>query len=426
MHVSSWMLLGLLELFLVLIALCLFLLFHSRKLKELSKNLQSRIKKLVKDLKTAKAEVKEIKAQLEPGTAYKKQINDQLQITRDYHDTLEADQDIALDLDTNVSIERQTAALRHAILIAEKEAAHSSNTEKPNWNVLTSKFSLLLDYYKGGKTTPTTEQSADSDELATYKQRVENLEKFKQLYFDLEQEWQDAQEKANEYQMQLSSYATQVDDAESFEAILNHYEKAYSSIGGLINNMDATNGQTQGATTIIEKVKVVQHSGPERAHNSELDRLRNVAVDQHRTISELKKKLVNAATAEAQQAIVADLERELNNQTRFIKEAETCVQLLEDELDSANTRLAHLEKKLSQKDKSLSEYTRLESALQKAEQEKQQLLQTQKTLQSEISQLEALFEHAGAGSNEETEKALSQLRSDYAKLEERYLALKMK
>ncbi len=421
MHVSTWILLGIIELFLVMMALCLFLLIHSRKLKQLSVNLQNRVKKLVTDLKQARAEAKQYQDQLDPVSLFKKHVNDQIQLTRDYHDTLHPDQDIALDLDNNVPLERQTVAFRHAVLIAEKEAIHSSDDASPNWAVLKSKFSQLMDYYRNvsGNTPAEPEPAPDADdsELEVYKKRVESLEKFKQLYFDLEKQWEAAQAEASEYHALLSSYAPSFEDQEGFEAALLNYSGAFDNFGGMLQNL-----QQPPEISVIEKTRVVHATdNAERAHMSELDRLRNVAVDQHRTINSLKRRLADSNGTEKFQEIVVDLQSELDKQARFVKEAETCVQLLEDELESANTRIAHLEKKASQKEKSLGDYTRLERELEQSRGDVKQLEQVKKSLENEISQLEALFETAGS-SNEELKK----LRADYAQLEERYLALKMK
>ena len=72
----------------------------------------------------------------------------------------------------------------------------------------------------------------------------------------------------------------------------------------------------------------------------EIEKLRNVAAEQHRTINHLQQKLIEATTAAEKEAVYKELQQQLQRQTRFVQEAETCVQLLEDELSKAHEELS--------------------------------------------------------------------------------------
>lgn len=97
---------------------------------------------------------------------YGDHLAQQVELTKDHHATLGKNQNIALDLDPETPLNRRTAALRHALLIAEIEAtAQDENT--PDWDRLGARYKNIWafqDDYQSGQ------QLAESDEVEELKE----------------------------------------------------------------------------------------------------------------------------------------------------------------------------------------------------------------------------------------------------------------
>lgn len=428
MQVSNLVLFSTIEVFIVLLIACVALLIHARKLKGLLKNLQDKLTKLVQDLKDSKAAYKDIQAELNPSNAYEKQLNDQLLLTRQHHLTLGADQDIALDLNVDAPFDRQIAAFRHAILIAEKEALHASGDETPNWNILQSKLTQLIQFYQSSDSASDENDSNNESleqlqtELDTSKKRIDSLEKFKKLFFDMESQWNDAKDKADDYYQQLSAMAGGVEDKEGFDNVLERYHQVYDQVSDTIHNANS-DGKEKVRTNTIEVTKADPRS------QDEIRKLRNVAADQHRIIAELEKKLQSASSSEEKEAVIKDLGEQLQRQTRFVQESETCIQLLEEELNSALAQLSEMEKPAADP-KTTEQNQKLKGMVQQFSVESKQMLQNISRLEQENEQLadQVSSSSENSGSDEQLQRAqqeLLQLQVQYAELEEHYLELKM-
>src|SRR5690606_19893552 len=116
-------------------------------------------------------------------------------------------------------------------------------------------------------------------ELSNYKKRVENLEKFKQLFFDMEKNWLNAKSKAAEYYTQLSGMSEMVANKDLFNDVLNRYHNVYTDINAGFEVV------RQGLPNVKQvETQTVHITQLNPQSNSEIIKLRNVAADQHRII----------------------------------------------------------------------------------------------------------------------------------------------
>lgn len=356
---SSMLLYAIGEVALLLLCICIYLLFHINGLKKLIKKLEEKILALRDTITTTKSNAKSlIKEAKESGvTSYLEFIEQQLGKTREYHQSLSPDRDIVLDLDVEVELERQIAALRNAFLVSEKEATYAGDEENPSWDVLKVKLEQLINFYQhafksdesaagGSSGIDETEFEQLQEELNNFKKRVGNLEKFKKLFFDMEEKFSSAKAEAEDYYQQLKARAKEIDAGEDFDQLLEQYSNAYSSIGqSLEDGKEIESGaeSNDGAETIpavrTEKVYI--------RNQDELDNLRNMMANQHGIISQLKQKLEESSGENSEQ-LVEEMTDQLSKQERFLKESEACIQLLEDELQAANQQISDLSKQLTQ------------------------------------------------------------------------------
>jgi len=448
MQISNFVLFGVIELYIVLIAVCIYLIMHARSLKKLVKRLQDKLEGMIGDVKSSRRETKNLREQLDnssPAELARKLVNDQIQYTRDHHDSLEAGQNIALDLGLDNPLPRRTAALRHAILIAEKESLHASPDGKPNWNILELKLDQLLQFFNFKPKDQAEPQAAtDPDALANLQQeleasqkRIENLEKFKKLFFDMEDQWRSAKDQADDYFQQLSGMAGEVSNQDAFEDILSNYNNVYNQVGETIEIAAGGDRPKPGAgdTIIVEANRkpatIIEVNKADPNTLNELKQLRSVAADQHKIIAELQRKLTTTTSSEEKANMVAELSEQLTRQARFVQESETCMKLLEDELDRSMQEASALREESGKVPK-------LQALVQQFSTESKEMLETITRLENENEQLEAQAlggentSGDGAGQSGIDPDSLAQLQqqlldaqSQYAELEERYLDLKM-
>lgn len=425
MQVSNWIIFGAAEIFAVLVIVCVFLLFHTRGLKGLVRRLQDKIQDLVADLKQAKADVKKAQAQSDPREAYIAQLDHLIDQTRDFHSGLNPDRDIALDLSNDSPLPRQVAALRFAALVSEKEAVLASETSTPNWVTLEDKFTQLVNFFRT-QAAPAENDSEDTaalrQELDSSLQRVENLEKFKALFFQMEDQWRDAKQQADDYYEQLSGIQVGGDQQASFNDLLSNYNNVYNQVGQSIQQGVSTgSAQPRTVTNTIEITKT-----DTRAQN-ELKQLRSVAEEQHRLINELQNRLRNASSPAEKDAVIKDLQEQLGRQIRFVQESETCIQLLENEISQANAQLQAMETDKAELAEQLAQIPAMQTAIAEYTEESKEMLKTIDRLEQENSQLvtqvEASSSESQASSSESEE--LAKLKQQYAELEARYLELRM-
>lgn len=464
------------ELALLLLVICIFLFLHFAKLRKLIRQLEEKILSLRdtvgKSRKEAKSALKKLaeKAKIKPKD-FLFYLDEEIESTKSFHQSLNPDRDIVLDITPDAPLERQASSLRHAFLIAEKEARYAGDGETSDWGVLQGKFQQIIQFYESlAPAQPPVEAKPEDDdeldaepvdieeagddhseEIATYKKRIENLERFKKLFFEMEKQWEEAKSQADEYYQQLLAMGRDLGAGEDFEQVLDQYSKSFSEIEDMINQgtgksekaeAEDTKSSAEAPQASVGKVII--------ANQEEIQRLRNMAVDQHKVINELKRKLYEAKSVEDKQLIIDQLTDQLEKQERFLKEAETCTKLIEDELSRAIVENEQLRKQMkeaetqAQSQVSDEELEKMEEVINNFTHESKEMLGTIASLEKENQSLLDQLASAGAegasgGSGDDGEQVaalqekltelqqeLLNLQTQHIELEERYLELKMK
>lgn len=407
MGTTSFILIIVLE----VLALCLFLLailfLKNRKLRRLIAKLQTRL------YEVAQLHKKNRQSPPPPPTeTYNDKLNIQIELTRDYHHSLGTRQDIALDMDPDAPLSRRTAALRHAFLIAEKEATHTDDT---NWDFLASRYRQILSFHEDYERKDHAEVSEEAnqlkEELNQAKRRINNLERFKSMYIELEERWDRCKNHASEHYIELKSIAEKSGQKESFELLLDKYQASYADLGALIE---------QGFQDSIKNME----ESPEE-HLQEIRRLRGVTADQHKIITQLQGKLASASSNEEKTQIVAGLQTELQKQARFLQESETCIKLMEDELANNKKEMRLLVERLTQTPRLKDQLKDLETTVSMHEQVIDSLKQENRRLAKKLK----LTQEAPPEDSQEAKalrKELTTLQTKYNDLEEKFLNLKLK
>jgi chromosome segregation ATPase len=339
MQVSSWIVIGAAELFTLLMLICIFLILHTKKLKGLIKGLQLKVQDLLTDLQQTKRAYAEMQDLLEEESEYPALLDAQIENTREYHLSLGPDQDISLDLDTDTPMPRQIASLRHAFLISEKEASLAGENKQPNWLVIQSKLATIMAFFKGG--------NSQSNGLQALEEDVDDLSDLQAALSEQQQETSalkhnisEAQKEAQEIHNGLTQINVQSSDQAEFDDLLQRYENIIVSLGGG-DELAQLKTLTKEISTTVE----LSHSEG-TPDNAELLQLRSLTADQHAMINKLQERLRSAQTADEKTMLFNDLSEQLERQKRFVQEAETCIELMDNELQEANGTIQQLQQQV--------------------------------------------------------------------------------
>lgn len=411
MQLSQSLVIFAIEIYVLLILISGLLLFYARKQHLLVRRQQEKLHRVIDQLRNNQT----APASTQPDASYKKHLHAQLLATRSRFEGLLPDADITAIRPEDSSHSQYGLALRYQYLKAEEEAIIKGDGPlQIDWQIFAKLVAPL---------PAPTDPLASDDELASYKKRVENLEKFRQLFFDMEQQWQDAQQQAANYLQQLMSMAEGVENKEGFTEILMQYHGVHSAINQSLAYGKSLNSDPPATPRVITRVDL--------RSNEEIIKLRNVAADQHRIITQLQRKLEGATSAEAKEAIIGELKQQLQRQIRFVQEAETCIRVLEDELATANERLGKQHQELQEATHIHLENQRVKETLETFTFESKDLMKNILALEKENELLKANTDRPEIIPSEDLEKLrkiqmeFSELQNQYVALETKYLNLKL-
>lgn len=344
---------------------------------------------------------------------YTDYIDEQLMSVRRHHEDLGGGRDISLDIDPSAPLERRIAAVRHAVLIAEREA---TLTDEVSWSSLKGRYKALLSYYEDFPSPKAEARIHElSEALRSAQKHVASIEKYKGLYFDLEASWHASKNQADDYYEQIKGRVGKTDDApEGLIKLVDQYHRSYDGVNVIFDSQ----------MPLPETVE---------AASEELRALRRTTAEQHRLINDLKMKINNATDDNAKVALIKNLESELDRQQRFLRESESCVTLMEDELSVTHKELQSLKAKLK-------ELPSLRTQLKDYREESGVSDVMINRLKDEVRGLKIELSTRGeapasgpmvqapvtqAVPDEASAQELSVLKKQYAELEERYLDLKL-
>ena len=459
---SNWIYLLGFELAVVLLVVCLLLFAHSRGLGKLIGALEEKVLALRDSMRkknllfdTLKKEVESLRHQIKHG--YSDALEEQLDATRNRHSSLSPDRDIVLDITPDTPVERQALALRHAFLIAEKEATLAVDGKGVDWEILQAKLGQIIQFYStpdlpqgldeldvdGGLDldAPLEIDSASGDDnleatVENLQRQLGNLEKFRKLYFDVEKKWREARAEAERYHQELLALGASLGGGEEFSQLLKSYGEVYGDLDGLLERGgEAPEVDVVAPAPSVGKMVI--------ANQEEIQRLRNMALDQHKIITELKRKLVGAETEEDRERAIAEMQLQLDRSERYLKESDTCINQLESEISRLMAENESLNQRIKSGGGDASANPHLEEELEMARNLIASFTEQSRDMLTVIAALEEekrhLPEPAGGDTSVEdsgrvaelterlnkSQQELLNVQTQYIELEERFLELKM-
>lgn len=420
MQVSNTLIIVAAEVYFALIVSAVVFFFHSRKLKSLVRRQQEKLLELINERKKTQAQIQAASAPVPvpaaPTKNYPVFLNREIEATRTQFAAIAPDGDIASEQPSDSPVNQRVLALRYTFLQAELESTKLQPGTIEYWKIFEQALTPLL-----------SSNEDNRDELETNKKRIQNLEKFKKLFFDMEGQWATAKANAENYHAQLLSLSDDVKDQEGFRETLKSYHDVYNEIHHTV----VKHVHSSDAAKTIN----ITRQDPRAAE--EIVRLRNVAADQHRIINTLQRKLNEATSPEERESVVRELQQQLQRQIRFVQESETCVQLLEEELHKVHEDLESAEKNLEKKSALDEENMRIKNTLHNFTVESKDMASNLIVLEIEndvlkqnISKIQTknqfhTDDHQLQSEHKKLQSDYADIKRQYAELEEKYLNLKL-
>ncbi len=479
--------LAVVEMAVVLLFLIGALLFFISGQRRTLGTLEDKILTLRNTLKSARAEVKAARAELTAragttGGDFGEIIEEQINITRNHHLSLSPERDIVLDIGPDTPLDRRAVSLRHAFLIAEKEAWLAAEGKAIDWDVLSGKLARIIEFYEQAATPvpaafPETESDmfdaleiepepasvlaepvvsgTESEELtelretlANQKRHIENLERFKALFFATDEKWRAASEQAEQYHQLLLQKSRDIGVNADYEALLEKYGRVYDDFDASLA-AERGDGQHRPAAVPVIEIDADEPSVGRIviANQEEIQRLRNMAVDQHKMILRLREELTSAHSSEEKDRVIAELHKQLERHERFLRESDLCTKQLENELDRVLNENHGLKIKLQDAkihaapaatDANVEQMLKI---IEDFTEQSSEMLNAIEKLENECSELRAKLAAGGesrSGRDDNAElgrvrqelaaakQELLTLHAQHVELEERYLELKVK
>lgn len=408
---AYWTLIGEITLVLmgVLVAVIIFILKDRKNLQDYSLYLKELIKKLKQKIK----EYEEQESQERVQELIRGMI-DHVRTEYEAQAQVQGDIDHSLEqgLDSKPSVEQFILISGFQMLSAELTALENSNEPAVAWEKVKSELMpLIQNFLQPVLAAQSSEQSGgDTDniqhiqeQLAEAQQRIDNLQQFKQLYFNLQKNMAEQIAELEPLNQKIVDLVQGSENQAAIMAITEKNKTHYISMGQLLGmdkeqHHDSVSDSMDYSDVLISERK------------NEIKRLKSQISQQFEEIWKLQNSLSGqSGAAPDPQALQAGVD----TFSRQLKDAELCIETMDMEIQTLTSEINRLEKQLEQQQGG----SEADSGL--AQQERDDMIarfaQESKEMMSCITGLE--------DSTQEQSETIKKLEADYAELEAKYLKL---
>lgn len=307
------------------------------------------------------------------------------------HDIIEDEEFIK----TNSTTEKEKAIMiaGYKTLIAELNGLENSRDPAEVWQKIQKCLSILI-VDTSGEAPPVDL----SEQLKTARQRIENLEKFKQLYFDLQEKMAANITLGEAFNAEVIENLSQNENSEQLIKLLEKHNTHYIEMGKMAD-MD----KEKHHYSVQYLDAYTEHYLNER--KSEIKRLKSQVAHQFEEIWHLQTAL---SSQTAPQSSTDDASSMSETIARQFKDAELCIETMDLEIKSLTSELANAKNELDQQ------------RLSKQEEAFARFAQESKEMMTCITGLEdSNFEKSNI--IKELENKCARLETDYTDMENKYL-----
>lgn len=339
------------------------------------------------------------------------------------------------EIEPNMSPKLMAMTIRYKYLDTERNAIQASQQLKDYWENIETPLIELLNSLKPAEPNTATQDSKKEQgqvnvleqALAQAQAKVAELKEFKQLITDLQHKWENAKPIQNAMHQQLTSVGQGLDNKDEYQALLDKYHETFSLFSELLGDEDIT--------------AVTPPQQSEKNCSQEMQNLHSIALEQSKTISNLRAELENLKNAPGLDVGMVNMyESEIDNLESMMQEFQTCIKTLESELDASHHTVKDLLQRLEEAEtgdskqdllKTIEQFTResedIVNSMNMLSDENEVL---RKKLAAYESDPEAPIANSDANDNGDMrnelankEQQLADLQTQYNELEQKYLTL---
>lgn len=360
--------------------------------------------------------------------------------------------------DPNASVEERMLALGKILLSLETLNKDDVSDADPTANAIVDDIIRVIEV-QSQTPQPSEEQQAFikklQGELVHQKARLENMERYESMYIETKKELEDAKDTIEQLQTitptdsqlapRMGDYTDEIyklktekfdmmetinglklelDQMKGSEEPLNFIEKQEAQIAAqarymkeadvcislMEKELEAANNDVnktrEEVAALKKQLEDAQNQAPivttavVTVNKENTEKLAQAKSEQNDAVSNLKQQIDSLKQIEEAQDIVTEQVQEIGRLERSIQESETCVKVMEDELDLANKKLNDMQQQMEQMTALNENSDRLESMVQtfikdseemmdcinKLEQENEGLREKVQSLQTKTSQ----------------------------------------
>jgi len=244
------------------------------------------------------------------------------------------------DADEKLSVEKFIIISLYQTLVTTRNALENSHQAQASWEKINNELTPLIKNYL----EPVLEASTTDTAVAAEK-HLSNLEKFKQLYFELQSKLADSVSEIEMLNEQIAKLADGSDNADQIMMIIEKNKNHYIHMGQMIG-MDKEAHHESVADNMDYSDNLINE------RKDEINRLKNQVAGQFEKIWALQNKL--SAPSSGQLPDVSELNAGVDLMSRQLKDSEMCIETMDMEIQTLSSELSNLKAQLKKQTSSQS------------------------------------------------------------------------
>jgi len=259
------------------------------------------------------------------------------------------------DADEKLSVEKFIIISLYQTLVTTRNALENSHQAQASWEKINNELTpLIKNYLEPVLEASTTDTAVAADkeskeglkvQLENAEKHLSNLEKFKQLYFELQSKLADSVSEIEMLNEQIAKLADGSDNADQIMMIIEKNKNHYIHMGQMIG-MDKEAHHESVADNMDYSDNLINE------RKDEINRLKNQVAGQFEKIWALQNKL--SAPSSGQLPDVSELNAGVDLMSRQLKDSEMCIETMDMEIQTLSSELSNLKAQLKKQTSSQS------------------------------------------------------------------------
>lgn len=309
----------------ILVAVIVVILKDRKKLKSYTDYLKETIKKLKRKLKDSE--------QSNEQERILKLLNDLIAYVREQYQTQYGDEIASPDEEqtnnSTPSVEKFVFIAGFQTMTAQLSALENTNEAEHTWDKIKNELSPLFTNYL--ESFISQNKTTENQLISTDKQHIQNLEHFKQLYFELQNNLSKRLSEVEQVNYQISQLAKNSDNGDSILLLAEKNNALYLEMGQMVG-MDST----QHHNSITQNMDYSEAIINER--KDEIKRLKGQIAKQFEDIWTLQNRL----KSDPEPASVETLSIAMEAMSRNLNDAQMCIETMDMEIQTLSSEITNL------------------------------------------------------------------------------------